>query len=86
MPYIKKEDRTNFDKWLASAEFAPDTAGELNYVISCICRDYLIAKGQNYSNMNEIIGVLECAKIEMYRRIMMPYEDKKINENGDIYS
>ena len=41
-------------------------------------------KGESYSNYAECIAALECAKIELYRRKIAPYEDKKIEENGDI--
>jgi hypothetical protein len=34
--------------------------------------------------MNDIIGVLEAAKTEFYRRIIAPYEDIKIQDNGDM--
>jgi len=30
-------------------------------------------------------GVLENVKQEMYRRLAAPYEDKKAEENGDVY-
>ena len=39
----------------------------------------------SYSRINELIGVLECAKIELYRRIAAPYEDDKSRINGDVY-
>jgi hypothetical protein len=41
--------------------------------------------GQSYSIINDIVGVLECAKMEFYRRVAVPYEDKKRTENGDVY-
>jgi hypothetical protein len=68
----------------------PLTAGELNYCITMLCKRYLkhqAYKGghYDYERINNIIGVLECAKIEFYRRIAVPYEDKKIKENGDVY-
>ena len=37
-----------------------------------------------YENFNAMIGALECCKQEYYRRIIAPYEDKKIEENGDV--
>ena len=40
--------------------------------------------GKNYSNLNEMIGALECCKQEYYRAIVGPYEDMKIDENGDV--
>jgi hypothetical protein len=42
-------------------------------------------KTLNYSDYNEIIGVLECAKMEFYRRLAAPYEDSKIIVNGDVF-
>lgn len=78
MPYIAAEKR-------AYAKFSPQDAGELNYAITSIINRYFNDKGRNYARINEAIGALECAKIEMYRRIAAPYEDKKIAENGDVY-
>ena len=39
-----------------------------------------------YEWINEVIGVLECAKLELYRRVAAPYEDDKRLQNGDVYS
>ena len=80
MPYIKQNDRSNFD----ISNLSPTNAGELNFLISEICAKYIRDNGFRYTNCNEVIGALECAKIEFYRRVVAPYEDKKINENGDI--
>lgn len=33
----------------------------------------------------DILGALEGAKLELYRRKISPYEDIKIEENGDVY-
>lgn len=62
-----------------------DKPGELNYAITVMMINYLNRKGVSYTNMNEVIGVLECAKLELYRRMTAPYEDTKIDENGDVY-
>ena len=61
-----------------------ETAGNLNYLITRLCLMYL-GKDYNYAMINSAIGALECAKQELYRRIAIPYEDKKIKENGDVY-
>ncbi len=37
-----------------------------------------------YSDYNEVIGALEAAKLEYYRKVVVPYEEKKIKENGDL--
>jgi hypothetical protein len=34
----------------------------------------------------DVVGALECAKLELYRRLAAPYEDQKIKLNGDAYS
>ncbi len=80
MPYITEEDRRN-----VSLTQCPDSPGELNYMITLLCKNYLSQKGISYTNMNEIVGVLECAKQEFYRRMTVPYEDKKKEENGDVF-
>ena len=57
--------------------------GVLNYIITRLCHWWL-GDSPNYEKFNEVIGVLECAKQELYRRKVSPYEDEKINENGDV--
>lgn len=79
MPYIK-HDRDD----LASGFIDPTDAGELNFVVTSTLLRYL-GYNAGYADFNEVIGVLECAKLEMYRRMVAPYEDKKIEENGDVY-
>ncbi|SUZ60717.1 uncharacterized protein METZ01_LOCUS13571, partial [marine metagenome] len=80
VPYIVENAREQLDDG-----GLPNSAGELNYVISSIIDEYLSEYGKNYTNINEVIGVLECAKLELYRRVAAPYEDEKIDQNGDVY-
>ena len=81
MPYVTAEARARLDQG-----GKPETAGELNYAITRLVDDYLIQKGGiRYSHLNEVIGALECAKLELYRRVAAPYEDQKITETGDVY-
>jgi hypothetical protein len=44
-----------------------------------------LADELSYSKINEVIGVLECAKQELYRRVASPYEDSKKEANGDVF-
>lgn len=60
--------------------------GDLNFAFTSIIDNYLSRKGHPYANINGVIGALECAKLELYRRVAAPYEDKKIIQNGDAYS
>ena len=86
MPYIKPSQREDVEEKLNATglNYVPKNAGELNYVISVFIDNYLRAFGRNYSNCNEMIGVLECCKMEYYRTVVGPYEDMKIEENGDV--
>jgi hypothetical protein len=83
MPYVKRSERPRLDEG-----GAPATAGDLNYLITRQVDAYLARKGVSYANLNEVIGVLECAKLELYRRIVASYEDRKIAdpENGEVYT
>lgn len=78
MPYIKKRNRD-------AASRMPCNPGELNFTITQLCTGYMVRNGLNYANINEVMGALESAKLEFYRRVAAPYEDKKIFENGDVY-
>lgn len=80
MPYVDQQARQRLD-----AGAAPENAGELNYAITRIVDRYLATTGVRYTHLNEAVGVLECAKLELYRRIAAPYEDRKRDEAGDVY-
>jgi hypothetical protein len=56
--------------------------GVLNYIITRVCAK--IITEVSYSKIAIITGVLENVKQEFYRRMASPYEDKKINQNGDV--
>ena len=85
MPYIKQE-RRDPGFWLdKTIEPGKPNAGDLNYQLTMACKHYLHEKGVSYQAINDIIGALEGAKLEFYRRIAEPYEDIKIAQNGDVY-
>ena len=79
MPYISQKDRN----WIQSG-YRARTIGELNYQITQLVLGFL-GHRPNYTEINQAVGVLECAKLELYRRIAAPYEDGKCEENGDVY-
>lgn len=82
MPYVKPEIRDRIDRG-----GTPENSGELNYAITRLLDGYLKRKDLlGYAELNEVVGALECAKLELYRRLMAPYEDDKIDENGDVYT
>jgi len=82
MPYIEADARPSLDDRLRT----PATVGELNYVVTRLVLEFIRNQGgMSYTTANAAIGVLECAKLELYRRLAAPYEDRKIAENGDVY-
>jgi len=81
MPYIDKVKRKEIDKYGLDAV---QSAGEFNYFITSNILLYL-GEYPNYEAYNKILGVLEAVKLELYRRVISKYEDKKCEENGDVY-
>jgi len=88
MPYITKQERDELDPEINALVKKLSTApqekldGRLNYVITRI----LICLYQpSYFNYNRALGVLAAVSHEFYRRRVAPYEDRKIQENGDVY-
>ncbi len=95
MPYISEIQRNYVDeeldaliKNLIEMDNEDMLPGMVNYCISKMLWS-LCGKGhpegvRRYHRMNAMIGALQCAQLELYRRVIAPYEDKKIKESGDI--
>lgn len=86
MPYIEQERRDKFEKVineLLSANINDLSSGDINYIISSLIWK-LFENNRSYSAINQIVGIIECVKLEFYRRLAAPYEDEKIVKNGDI--
>ena len=81
MPYVTQEARAALD----SGERGPATAGELNYALTRVALKYFKESVGRYQDINDVLGALEGAKLEFYRRVAAPYEDRKIKESGDVY-
>ena len=85
MPYIKQLRRFQLDTMaIEDLESEIKSPGELNYVITRLIDDYH-SRRRDYQSVNDIVGALEGAKLEFYRRVAAPYEDQKAMENGDVY-
>ncbi len=80
MPYIAKEVR---DKLMSGQP--PTKPGELNYLFTTLINSYLKDRELTYATINDVIGSLEGAKLEFYRRVAVPFENTKMIENGDVY-
>jgi hypothetical protein len=88
MPYITSDERQIVDGPLCRIcellGMFINSEGVLNYSITRLVQAFL-GKSPSYADFNAVIGVLECAKLELYRRAVAPYEDQKREENGDVY-
>ncbi len=87
MPYIKADKRKKYAKILEELvkilkTLPPEEIdGELNYVVTKILKEIYPLR---YFHINKAVGVLECIKLEYYRRVAVSYEDQKIKEAGDV--
>lgn len=80
MPYIRQIRRE-----ILAGNGLPENAGELNYALTMQVKQYVNTAGLSYQTINDIVGALDGAKAEFQRRVVAPYEDRKIQENGDVY-
>lgn len=89
MPYIKIARRlalTTFTEQLKQeAKLNGLVSGDCVYLITHILNTYLAQRSANFADMATALGMLESAKLEIYRRTFAPYEDGKRKENGDVY-
>lgn len=79
MPYIPDDRRSELKNGVPA-----ETAGELTYLIYKACKDFIKSKPQRYVTYAMMLGAVECAKQELYRQILIPYEDEKKEEHGDV--
>ncbi len=83
MPYIVDEKREQIDLLVDNLIDKLDTmgiTGNLNYVLFRMAKNLC----HDYATHSAFIADLECAKLEIYRRLTVPYEETKIIENGDV--
>lgn len=85
MPYIKKYRRNALDPVIRelASHVGPSREGEANYIIT---RLLLKIFNHNYKEFNAVLGVLEAVKLEFYSRVVRPYEQEKMEKEGDVYN
>ena len=87
MPYIKPDQRPPIDRLLQPVidhiRSLPteEQDGSVNYAFTKVIKQVYPLK---YFHLNRALGVLAAVTQEFYRRIIGPYEDAKISENGDV--
>jgi hypothetical protein len=92
MPYIPTARREVLDKYVEGlSNYIKETnlegswLGDANYVITRLLTRLIRTFGPiKYWQGVSVLGTLEAAKIEFYRRVMSPYENKQSGINGDV--
>lgn len=86
MPYTQQKDRDPIFDPLEIIINNIKTKGDLNFTICELVGRLILKFGIGYSKMSELIDALPDAEAELRRRLLNPYEDVKIKENGDVPS
>ena len=95
MPYIQKVYREVYRESVekladllarqAKENDDKDLTGHLNFVFCLILAEILKRRKMGYKLLSSMRAALEDASAEFYRRVMVPYEDRKIEQNGDVF-
>lgn len=79
MPYIRKSLRV-------VARETPVDAGELTFAIQQSIKAYLDVQNEvRFQHYCTAFGALVCAGIDLAHRKLLPYEERKREENGDVW-
>ena len=95
MPYLPEDHKQEIEKvidlehtadYLASKNTS-DFAGAINYINYKIVKARVAYDGgafKRYVHFAVWVGTMICCVLEVYRRLIGPYEDEAIKKNGDV--
>lgn len=81
MPYIPQEQRNKYQDLINDIIALQPNIGEINFIFTSILKGM---KANSYLEHCLMMGTLSCVAEEYYRKIVVPYEEKKIIENGEL--
>ncbi len=82
MPYIEQAFRSSMDKVVEEmVQQRVKVNGDLNYILYKFCKENV---KPGYGSLKNFCGELRQCATEIERRLLGPYEDEKITENGDV--
>jgi len=91
MPYIKEENRNKIDYAIEELveqfrnEIGWSDTGAANYTITRVILGCMKpVNGWTYDSLSDVIKTLECAKLEIIRRLLDKHENNAIIKNGDL--
>jgi len=80
MPYIKHTERD----WARGNITAPE--GDFAYHLTLDYLKWLDTKGKRrFKHFASLVGIVILSLLELWWRVIRPYEDKKKKENGDVF-
>ncbi len=91
MPYIPEEDKKKYEPALTQLRAKLKelnlgdgvAKGELTYLVFALGLEFFKNR-ESYTNISNSISCLNDAAEEIRRRCLNDYENKKIQENGDV--
>ena len=87
MPYIDRRNRKDLDEAIEKLGdlIEVHNEGGVNYCITKLLHIWMGEKElRRYGDYNAAIGILEAAKLELYRDLVGPYEEKAKEQHGEI--
>ncbi len=86
MPYIKEKDKREMYNAIQDLQNFVISKGDLNYAICELVGRLIINDEISYTKISEWIDAVHDAEAELRRRLLVPYEELKKAENGDVPS
>jgi len=86
MPYIEDKMKKEMADSINDLSMWIQSKGDLNYVICELVGRFILDDDLTYTKISEKIDAVHDAEAELRRRILVPYEELKIDENGDVPS
>lgn len=64
-----------------------EAGGLLNYCFNMLAYGILmtVPDRTRYAHLERLLGTFEAAKLEFWFKVIRPYEDKRAEENGEVY-
>ena len=91
MPYIEQEKRDILDPEIESLfvrlidmqckDEESNMEENINYVFTKLLKK---CYGESYGEINNALGIMSAVQLEYYRKVVTPYGNQKIYENGDV--
>jgi hypothetical protein len=87
MPYITPDARAFYEPELTrlGTRVHGDVIGGLTYVLTKLLLAW-VGESPTYARYALVVGAIETAKMELYRKAVALYEDQKCAENGEVFS